>query len=540
MKHSIIVKTIFNVAIAVALALFVGGAVFIKIFKGLLAESKIPADLAGEIVRQSIAVFTAILAFLIFILVVAIYFGLKKTIIAPLEKLHQGAEIVAEGNLSHKVRERKEIQPEDEIDQLAQSFDEMSAKLKESYGNLEGKIKKRTEEVVKKFNDLEKMKVALYNILDDINKEKDKLGIIISSIGEGLMVIDIDYKIKIINPVAEKLLEIKASDVIGNDAKQFISMYKGDKPLLDDERPVAKMLKTMGTVISSGLTDNLYYQTLSGKRFPINIVVSPLKNGTEIVGAVVVFRDITDEKNLNDSKSGFISVASHQLRTPLTSIRWFSEMLMAGDAGKINDDQKHFVERIYQGTERMINLVNLLLQIARVEAGRLKIQPTPIDLVNTTKGVALSLREVFNVKNQETEISADSKNLPLVPMDQEAIWQVIQNLLSNACRYSPSKSKIRISIVRKGDMIEYSVKDSGIGIPENQRSRVFEKFFRADNALKAVPEGSGLGLSLAKLLVEGWGGKIWFESEEGAGTVFFFTVPIIGQKPKDGEVTLAV
>jgi signal transduction histidine kinase len=245
-------------------------------------------------------------------------------------------------------------------------------------------------------------------------------------------------------------------------------------------------------------------------------------------------------KQLDEAKTGFISVASHQLRTPLTSMRWFSEMLMGGDAGEISPEQRHFVERIYEGTERMVALVNLLLQIARVEAGRLKVEPIPLDLKAVTESVAASLKTGLEGKKQTVEITSEPTPFPMIPADQEVIWQCVQNLLANANRYAPVSSVIHIGIKKKKDEIEYSVKDTGIGIPKAQQGRIFEKFFRAENALKAVPEGSGLGLSLVKSLVEGWGGKIWFETEEGKGTTFFFTLPATGMKAKEGEVRLAV
>ena len=215
-------------------------------------------------------------------------------------------------------------------------------------------------------------------------------------------------------------------------------------------------------------------------------------------------------------------------------------MLINGDAGNLTEDQKHFVERIYEGTDRMIALVNLLLQIARVEAGRVKIEPMPVDLKTTTQGVLVTLKAMVEKKHQKIEITTDPQPFPTILLDQEVIWQVIQNLLSNALRYSDEASTILVSIVKKDEFVEYSVKDTGIGIPEHEKPRIFNRFFRAENALKKVPEGSGLGLSLVKLLVNNWGGKIWFESEEGKGTTFHVTIPLEGMKPKEGEVKLAV
>jgi len=279
-----------------------------------------------------------------------------------------------------------------------------------------------------------------------------------------------------------------------------------------------------------------------GKVVPIVAVVSAVKNvqTKKVSGVIITFRDVREERTLEEARISFISVASHQLRTPLTSMRWFAEMLLLGDAGAINEEQKHFVDRIYEGTQRMINLVNLLLQIARVEAGRVRIEPTKISFQNLFKGVTLALRSLLDAKSQKLELKTIPDPFPEVSMDQEVVWQVFQNLFSNAIRYSPEKSTIAVLVTQEGEFAKVMVKDSGIGIPKEQQSRVFEKFFRAENALKLVPEGSGLGLSLVKALVDGWGGKVWFESEEGQGTTFYFTIPLAGMKARKGDVKLTV
>jgi|GEM_PF-5652436 signal transduction histidine kinase len=251
-------------------------------------------------------------------------------------------------------------------------------------------------------------------------------------------------------------------------------------------------------------------------------------------------QQIEDLKKLDEAKSSFISIASHQLRTPLTSMKWFSEMLMDGDAGAITEDQKHFVENIYESANRMVELVNLLLQLARVEAGRLKIEPKATDLKELTEAVQATLKTDLDKKSQKFEIRVEPDPLPMIPLDQEIVWQVIQNLSTNAMRYSPAGKTILVNISVKGEFVQYSVKDEGIGIPEGERDRIFERFFRADNALKLVPEGSGLGLSLAKSLVEEWGGRTWFETELNKGTTFFFTIPVKGMAAREGEVKISV
>ncbi|TSC74697.1 MAG: two-component system, OmpR family, phosphate regulon sensor histidine kinase PhoR [Parcubacteria group bacterium Gr01-1014_33] len=373
----------------------------------------------------------------------------------------------------------------------------------------------------------------------EVEEKENRLEVIISSIGEGLIVVDRNLVVTLLNPATSRILSMIPSELIGKNIVNALQMFKDDRQVSQDAHPIFQAISRRKTVIAE-LAENYTYQTAGHTKFPVSMIITPLFVRGQTTGAVLVFRDVTETKKLEEARSNFISVASHQLRTPLTSMRWFVEMLLAGDAGAINDDQKHFVMRVYEGTDRMINLVNLLLQIARVEAGRVKVDPTLLDLKKLAEEVYVSLKTVIDQKFQKVTIAANPEPFPAIPADKDIVWQVFQNLISNANRYSPDNSVIAVSIEKDKDMAEIAVKDSGIGIPENQQSRIFEKFFRAENALKMVPEGSGLGLTLIKSLVEGWGGKIWFESGQGKGTVFYFTIPLAGMASKEGEVKLTV
>ena len=253
--------------------------------------------------------------------------------------------------------------------------------------------------------------------------------------------------------------------------------------------------------------------------------------GIDIIGLVIIFRDVSEEQKLEETKNSFISVISHQLRTPLTSVRWFIEMLLGGDAGPLTPEQRDFAGEAYAGAGRMVSLIDLLLQITRVEAGRLKMEPVPLNIDVVTREIITGLASQLAAKHQRVEVHA-APSLPTLNLNKDALWQVILNLLANASRYSPAGGSIVISIVSKNKLVEYAVKDNGIGIPENQKNRIFEKFFRASNAVKTVSEGSGLGLFLVKSLVESWNGRIRFESEEGKGTTFYFTIPLAEERPK--------
>lgn len=373
----------------------------------------------------------------------------------------------------------------------------------------------------------------------EVEEKQKYLETIISSIGEGIIVIDRNFAITLVNPAATKILDIVPSEFLGKNIFNALPMFKDGQALAHDTHPIFHALAIKNVVVGN-LEDNYTYKTSNHLEFPVSLIVTPLFITEIFIGGVILFRDITEVKKLEDARTNFISIASHQLRTPLTSMRWFVEMLLAGDAGIINEEQKHFITRVYEGTDRMINLVNLLLQIARVEAGRVKIEPVSLSIKELVEDVCALLKSTIDQKNQRIDITTNPDPFPIVAMDKDIIWQVLQNLISNANRYAPEQSTIFVSIIQKEDVIEMAVKDSGIGIPPDQQSRIYEKFFRAENAVKLVPEGSGLGLALVKSLVEGWGGRLWFESEENKGTTFYFTVPLKGMTPKEGEVKISV
>jgi len=446
------------------------------------------------------------------------------------------------------------IKSGNELDQLNTAFVASFEELSKLKSNLEKRVLEKTNDMEKVIREtalqnvnLENTKRAMINILEDakelerfVTNEKNKAEAIIASMGEGLIMVDKEYTVTLINRVTEEILGLEGKKIMGADLKSILQIIKKTTVLKPEERPISQVLKN-GKTITAGVSDEFFGKT-EKREFPLAFIVSPIKDSisNEITGAVVIFRDITDDKRLNDAKTNFISVASHQLRTPLTSMRWLSEMLLDGDAGKLDEEQAHFVQRIEDSAERMVNLVNLLLQIARVEAGRIMVEPTPVSLKDLSAEVAESITLTLKAKLQTVEIKSEPESLPKLLLDKDIMWQVVQNLLTNANRYGTPKSSIKVVIAQKGEEIEYSVHNDGIGIPAKQKDRIFEKFFRADNAVKAVPEGSGLGLSLVKSVVNSWGGKVWFESSEGKGATFYFTISKDGMKPKKGEVKLSI
>lgn len=265
--------------------------------------------------------------------------------------------------------------------------------------------------------------------------------------------------------------------------------------------------------------------------------ISPIIHEGELEFLVGIERDITREKEIDRMKTEFILLASHQLRTPLSAMKWFSEMLLAGDAGALNPEQLEFIKNISDSNERMIELVNGLLNISRIESGRIAIQPEPTDLKELVGQNINELQE--KIKDKKLEISLNiQENLPQVNLDKKMIRQVCMNFLTNAVKYTDPEGKIQIFIFIRGDEIIFRISDNGIGIQKTDQPRIFQRFFRAASATKVESDGSGLGLYLAKIIVESSGGKIGFESEEGKGSTFWFSLPVTGMPAKTGEVSL--
>jgi signal transduction histidine kinase len=247
-----------------------------------------------------------------------------------------------------------------------------------------------------------------------------------------------------------------------------------------------------------------------------------------IVGTSIV-RMVEQIARLNKIKGEFVSVASHQLRTPLSAIRWETEILLGRSKSNLSQKQLENINNIANLSRRMTRLVNDLLDVARIDQGRLILRKQKLNLMDLTQDV---LKEILpSVKSRNIELaSVSKKNLPAVIGDPEKIKLAIENLISNAIKYTVSGGKIEIKIFKKGHRIIFEIKDNGVGIPEEQLGRVFEKFFRSSNAAKYQTEGTGLGLYIAKNIVEQLGGSIWFQSIENVGSLFSFSLPVAGNK----------
>jgi PAS domain S-box-containing protein len=379
-------------------------------------------------------------------------------------------------------------------------------------------IERKTTVLEKRTKELEETRIALMNILEDVEEErrrveeeKNKTLAIINNLADGLLVFDKENKLSSINPQAEIFFSVKNKDLAGKSILELSTF-----PLIE---PVVKLV---GREIKRVFRKEVRIK----ENLILEISTVPITKEEERLGTLIIAHDITREKLIEGMKSEFVSISAHQLRTPLSAIKWTLKMFLEGDLGEITKEQREFIEKIYRSNERMVNLINDLLNVSRIEEGRYLYNPVLADLVPICQLVINFYREEIERKNIKLEFRRPEKKLPQVKVDVEKIQLAIQNLLDNAIRYTQPGGEVTISLKYVKNEIEFSIKDTGIGIPKNQQERVFSKFFRGANATRIETEGSGLGLFITKNIIEAHGGRIWFESEEGKGSTFFFTLPV--------------
>src|SRR5262249_57660161 len=238
-------------------------------------------------------------------------------------------------------------------------------------------------------------------------------------------------------------------------------------------------------------------------------------------GLTITVHDVTQEREIAQMKSDFVSFATHQLRTPLSGIKWMLELAMLEAA--VPETAASFMKDALGASQRLIQLVNDLLDVSRLESGRMKATPQLVDLVALTRTVRDDLK--LQLEEKEHRLTLVSSDDPLdVFADPQLLRQVVLNLISNAIKYSPSRGTIDVRLTREGSLVRWQIKDTGIGIPKESQRHLFEKFYRADNVAALETDGTGLGLYLVRLIVEQLGGHVGCESEEGQGATFFFTV----------------
>ena len=413
-------------------------------------------DLSSEL-------FTLILEALVFGLVISVLlsFLLAKTMITPIEHLTDAAEQVADGNFSSKI----EVTARDEIGILTSAFNDMAQQLKDT--------------------------------LDAVENERTKLSTLFLHMTDGVVAFSRDGQLIHSNPAAERMLQTK----LDSD-----TLYE---PLFGDIAPLAQVLSAP----SGG-----YIEGERGVRGrTLALLLAPFSGESQEGGALVVLRDVTEQHKVEEQRKEFVANVSHELRTPLTNIRSYAETL-ADNAGDLPPEmQRNFLGVILNESDRMTHIVQDLLTLSRFDSGRseLKLTQFPFDR---------ALRDLYHAvlleaQRHRHEIILDIPDgLPEIRADRERILQVMMNVVSNAIKYTPDGGRIAISAGQAGSRVWMEVEDNGIGIPPEDRERIFERFYRVDKARSRQSGGTGLGLSIATEIMNRHEGSLSLVEREGPGT----------------------
>lgn len=349
-----------------------------------------------------------------------------------------------------------------------------------------------------------------------ITAERDKVATIIDNLVDGVIMLDTSGFVRLINPYAQHLLHLEhKQDIRGKlDVEEF-------------PNSIHDLVKLINSTVEEPTYRNEEV-TIREEEEHIILQTTALQltsnNGRQI-GVLIILRNITREKDLDQIKSDFISVAAHQLRTPLATLKWLFKMLLDGDGGQLSAKQLDLLGKGFERNNEVIEIVNNLLDVSEIEDGRFPY-----------KFLQCSVKDIVNQVIKDTQVNAERKqitvkndfagNIPQIKCDRQKMKMAIQNLVDNAIKYSHSNSKIKISLHQEDDEAVLSVQDEGIGMSDESQEKVFTKFFRGHEATIQDPTGSGLGLYIVRNIVEKHGGKVFFESQLNSGTTFTVRLPL--------------
>ncbi|MDP2930757.1 MAG: ATP-binding protein [bacterium] len=446
-------------------------------------------------------------------------YSLEKIVGEPLEKVFKKEEIelITKETLEKKLIEGRELtfSPQEGEPITVQVFTNVRNDDKgETVGYFLSFFDLR--EIKKSESDLRMVQTALLNILEDTEEarkkaenEKKKTEAVVTNFTDGLLFFDNNHHLVLINPQTERLFKIAAKDIIGKSFQEL-------KEISD----LRSLLESLG----EDITETFRKELPLNEDSILEVSVIAMKGEDGDMGDLVVLHDISREKMIERLKTEFVSLAAHQLRTPLSAIKWSIRMALDGDLGPMNKKQKDVLKKTYESNERMITLVNDLLNLTRIEGGKYVINLVPVDIVKICQDSIAFTKDNFENKGIKLIVKMPRKKITVMA-DEEKLKIVIQNLLDNAFKYTNRGGEVSLELKETVKNVSLGIEDTGVGINLMKQNRVFTKFFRSDEAVLLEPAGSGLGLYMAKNIIEGHGGKIGFKSQPGKGTRFFFNLP---------------
>lgn len=374
------------------------------------------------------------------------------------------------------------------------------------------------QRVAERTRDLRQANRDLTWALQREHAEANKNQAILTSIADGVIVFDTDRRAIVANPAVADMLVVPIHGLLGQHIAQVIPI-----------EPSSDAARLIDVAFASDASNPIRFNFDQGQIIIATSLAPVALPGESGHGVVAVFHDVTREVEANRAKSEFVSTVSHELRTPLTSIKGYTDLMLMDAAGAVNERQRSFLGTIKSNAERLTDMLDDLLEISRMETGRIRLEMDQVDVGDIIQDVADLLLPQIREKalHLDLDIAAD---LRAVKGDKSRLIQVVTNLLSNAHRYTPSGGRITIKASQLEDSLRVDVSDTGIGIAPRDRARLFQRFFRANDPRVNAINGTGLGLAISKMFVELHGGNIWVESELNKGSTFSFLLPTVDRR----------
>ncbi len=369
------------------------------------------------------------------------------------------------------------------------------------------------------------------NLYEDVNARRERWEAVFQFTDEGIVIFDRHSRIVGFNPASVRITRYSLAEALGQPFTKVVRPVSEEGVDMSMASPIRKVLGE-----GAAITDaEQLLATKNGDQVWTQISYSPVFDSSgRVTSGIAIIHDVQKDREIEEIKSDFISIVSHELRTPLTAIKGFLSMIIQKDFGDLNEKQFHFLSRVYQSNQRMIDLVEDILDVSSIESGKIKLNPQPLAIEGLVNEVVTELAS----KGFERQIMLKlgrRKKLPLILADEVRLRQVMINLVDNAIKYSLPNTVVSVDLKVVGEELVVSIADQGVGISPANFERLFTKFGRVYNPMSLQAGGTGLGLYIVKNLVESHGGRIWVTSREGKGSKFSFSLPLARQLPLLGS-----
>ncbi len=368
-------------------------------------------------------------------------------------------------------------------------------------------------------------------LLEQQREETSKSQAILQSVTEGVIVLDEKQRVVLFNPAAEQVLHIPASFALDQQLSHLREYHGAGVQPAQAERIYNGLYEGLKALDDEGKSHSRTLDLTSPPQTIAMNFASVVRPDGIQYGSVAVLRDITREIEADRAKRDFISSVSHELRTPLTSIKGYVDLLLLGAAGPLADGQQSFLNVVKNNANRLMDLINDILEIGRIDADKIQLNFESISIGLVFQDILQTMRAEIERKSTNVKLDVAS-DLPTITADPRRVTQVILNLVSNAVKYTYPGAQVNLrAFINPASLLQVDVEDDGVGLSPEQQEHLFRRFYRADNPLRDEVGGTGLGLSIAKSFVELHGGEIWVQSELGKGSTFSFMLPVTQPEP---------